>query len=425
MSSEISSQALTIEELLKETLRVGEGGSAINIPVGISRLGLIKWLRDVNESKKAGGTLFKSPPAGLTLYIRSLEWHSRAIKLNGDPVIEYGSKAMENADLAFNDVLQEINALEKEGKGSANSEAKFNSPTTKYDNNASKTSQTSLKNKGKEKLKIYIAPPAAAPIGKGQPGKRSDQVIGPQGGSFMPPEIFGDYREAAGKFSGPRGNMSDFAGYKMVIDTSNIIPPDIEFNGANARPISTVNITKLVPKTPNEGINELIARSKIDPVTLALNAATIPVSNEVDDLEILDKPLETKKTIKLLVPVTTKESGLSLLEGIDVTKINASGRGKDVYKVEDLKKIARRFGLPTSGSKAQIVENIEEYLRKNGVDLEAERSKDRAAPANIPAAVEEKEVKKPRITPAKELNITIEDIPAPNKARTSKRDKRK
>ncbi len=413
MATRTENVQMSMDELIKNVLAQDD---SIVIPVGISRLGLIGWLRNVLTSKKSGGTMFKSPIVNSTLYIRSLEWHSRSISNNGDPVIKDGTRDMDNADLAFSAILQEITSLEQTGKSAANSDAFFNSPPTKYDSSSNETTIIKLnKGKSKETTHVYIPPPSSEAIGKGQPFKRSYQVVGPRAGSFMPAEIFGDYREAAGKFSGSRDKMSMFPGYKIPIDTSNIIPPDIDFNGSNARPISTINITMLKPKTPNDGINELIAKSKLDPKELALQNTTIITTDDDNTLEIVDTPLKINKNVKLLVPVKANESGLSLLEGVDVKKISSSGRGTDVYKVEDLKRIAKRYGLATSGSKAKLVERIEEYLTENGVDLIVERNKPSESSSSSNT------VPKRPASVTKNIKVTIEDITEPkNRVRKSK-----
>ena len=64
----------------------------IDIPPGISRLGLIGWLRKVRESKSAGGTVFISPTVNAPLYIRSKEWHAQLIKKHGNSILKDGEK---------------------------------------------------------------------------------------------------------------------------------------------------------------------------------------------------------------------------------------------------------------------------------------------------------------------------------------------
>jgi len=201
----------------------------------------------------------------------------------------------------------------------------------------------------------------------------------------------------------------------MPIDTSNIIPPDISFNGVNARPISTVNITTLKPKTPNNGINELIARSKEDPKKLSLSSTTLIVTEDTDELQIVDEPI-VKESVKLLIPIKTKESGVSLLKDIDVNRISASRKGKNVYTVDDLKRIAKRYSLPTSGNKGELVTRIEKYLRDNGIDLEAERSKTPTERETIDLSIEDDDSDIPSV------EVIIEDIP---KRRRSPKGKEK
>ena len=145
--------------------------------------------------------------------------------------------------------------------------------------------------------------------------------------------MVGDYREAISRF-GLKGTK--FPGYKIPIDTSDMIPPDIDFNGSQARAIATVNITMLTPKIPYAGIDELIARSKLDPKELALGSATLITTDGDNELEIVNTPPEIKD-VKLLIPIEVKETGADLLKDIDVNKISSSRRGKDVYKVDDLK----------------------------------------------------------------------------------------